>query len=288
MPRAAKPWFRVYSDLLDNPKIQRLKPPLFKQWVNLACLANMSTPRGCLPPVKDIAFRLRMAEGLAAAVMAELVALRLVDVDGDMFVMHDWADWQYESDTRETEGRSAADEKTSTSKDRKRSAAKQPTLRGDSAAIPPPLRGDVAAVARHRAEADTEAEKDTEPEPEPDARARELAAAALENRHWVLKVYEDSIGLVTPLIHERLIAVADGYPEGWVRDAFAEAKERGGKSLRYVEAILARWQTQGRRDPKSNAQRAVESAPGSARAQFLQRAGLATGGKAMNTGNVGF
>src|SRR5581483_1315417 len=97
MPRPAR-WFRFYSETLDNPKIQRLRPQLFKVWVNLLLLANAARPRGSLPSVAAIAFRLRISEDVARKTIKELVALRLVDAQGDGFAMHDWDDWQYESD----------------------------------------------------------------------------------------------------------------------------------------------------------------------------------------------
>jgi len=33
-------WFRVHDDLVDDPKVQRLDPRLFKALVNLWCLAS--------------------------------------------------------------------------------------------------------------------------------------------------------------------------------------------------------------------------------------------------------
>lgn len=142
MPRPARPWFRVYSEALDNPKLQRLKPALFMAWFNLTCLANTSEPRGSLPTVKDAAFRLRLTERQMQQVLDELTAVRLVDFSEVGYAMHDWDDWQYESDARATDGRQK---------------------RGDNTAVAPQNNGATLSDAPPRAEqsrnrAETEAE----------------------------------------------------------------------------------------------------------------------------------
>ena len=53
-------WFRFYADALDDPKVQRLPPPIFKTWVNLLCLASKN--EGNLPSAEECAFALRMSD----------------------------------------------------------------------------------------------------------------------------------------------------------------------------------------------------------------------------------
>ena len=103
MPRPARPWFRFYSEALESRKVFELKPALFKHWVYLMMLANVSEPRGYLPEdIKDVAFALRVKEGPARAVLKELHSLRFLDRDGDRLVMHDWLEWQPDSDISPT------------------------------------------------------------------------------------------------------------------------------------------------------------------------------------------
>ena len=47
-------WFRVYNDVVDDPKVQRLSNTLFKVLINLWCLASAND--GVLPPIDEIAF----------------------------------------------------------------------------------------------------------------------------------------------------------------------------------------------------------------------------------------
>jgi hypothetical protein len=90
-------WFRFHAAALDNPKIQKLKPDLFKAWVNMLCVA--AKRGGTIPPVDDLAFLLRVDEDRAEAIVAELVERRLLEQTDDGYRPHDWSQHQYESDT---------------------------------------------------------------------------------------------------------------------------------------------------------------------------------------------
>lgn len=98
MPPQAKPWFRFYSEAADSLKIHDLPDRLVKPWLILLCVANVSTPRGTLPSLDRIAFKMRIKEDKAKALIDELVNRRLVDFDGSRYVMHEWDDWQKDRD----------------------------------------------------------------------------------------------------------------------------------------------------------------------------------------------
>jgi len=61
----------------------------------------------------------------------------------------------------------------------------------------------------------------------------------------VVKCYESNIGIVTPIIAERLKDIARTYPEGWFDKAVEEACISGKRSLKYIERILERYQQEG-------------------------------------------
>jgi hypothetical protein len=92
-------WFRFYHGALDDPKVQRLQPALFKHWVNLLCLASQEGQQGSLPGIEAVAFRLRVAEAKAEAVIAELTTAGLIERDlcGGLAV-HNWSGRQRASD----------------------------------------------------------------------------------------------------------------------------------------------------------------------------------------------
>ena len=91
-------WFRMYSEVLHDPKVQKLSPALFKAWVNLLCLANDTEPRGTLPSVSDIAFALRVSETAARNTLRQLCEAGLFDDDNGTVTAHGWNTRQKKSD----------------------------------------------------------------------------------------------------------------------------------------------------------------------------------------------
>lgn len=92
-------WFRMYTDVLDDPKVQKLPAALFKTWVNLLCLASRHD--GTLPPLDDIVFALRLDDETAADHIAELTKRGLLDA-GEELTPHNWNERQFKSDKDET------------------------------------------------------------------------------------------------------------------------------------------------------------------------------------------
>jgi hypothetical protein len=89
-------WFRLYDDVLDDPKVQRLPPVLFKAWVNLLCLTSRND--GKLPSADDIAFALRTDIDTANGWLDDLVSRGLLDERGDDLSPHNWHERQFKSD----------------------------------------------------------------------------------------------------------------------------------------------------------------------------------------------
>ena len=92
-------WFRFYSEVLDDPKVQRLNPVLFRHWVNILCLANTGSPRGALPDEVSIAYRLRLSPKKAGQVVAALEEKGLLEKNGaGQLTPHSWGGRQPQSD----------------------------------------------------------------------------------------------------------------------------------------------------------------------------------------------
>jgi DNA replication protein len=62
----------------------------------------------------------------------------------------------------------------------------------------------------------------------------------------IFRLYEEHIGPLTPMIAEALGEAEDTYPASWFEQAFRIAVERNARNWRYIEAILKRWQEEGR------------------------------------------
>lgn len=77
----------------------------------------------------------------------------------------------------------------------------------------------------------------------------DAAAAALtpeEQRPTIYALYEQNIGLLTPLIADSLKDAAATYPEVWIEDAIKEAVKYNARSWAYIDKILKRWERDGR------------------------------------------
>jgi DnaD/phage-associated family protein len=62
----------------------------------------------------------------------------------------------------------------------------------------------------------------------------------------IFVLYEQNIGLLSPLIAEELRDAADQYPAEWIEAAFREAVQQNKRKWSYIRAILRRWETEGR------------------------------------------
>ena len=64
----------------------------------------------------------------------------------------------------------------------------------------------------------------------------------------VFALYEDNIGMLSPMIAEELREAEQLYPTAWLEDAIREAVTQNKRSWRYVARILERWEREGRSD----------------------------------------
>jgi DnaD/phage-associated family protein len=64
----------------------------------------------------------------------------------------------------------------------------------------------------------------------------------------IFTLYEENIGMLTPMIAEELKEAEELYPESWIRDAIREATKQGKHKWSYISAILERWSAEGRSD----------------------------------------
>ena len=75
----------------------------------------------------------------------------------------------------------------------------------------------------------------------------ESVEAAAE-RPNVFAMYEDNIGIMSPMIAEELREAEQVYPAAWIEDAFREAVTNNKRSWRYISRILERWSQEGKGD----------------------------------------
>lgn len=90
-------WFRFYSEVVDDPKVQKLPAKQFRLWVNLLCIAAQND--GEIPSLDDLSFRVRAPLPELKQAMDDLTERGLFHVeDNGTYAPHNWNERQYKSD----------------------------------------------------------------------------------------------------------------------------------------------------------------------------------------------
>jgi DNA replication protein len=77
------------------------------------------------------------------------------------------------------------------------------------------------------------------------------AAAHWVERPNVFTLYEQNIGMLTPMMAEILRDAEKEYPVGWIAEAIRIAVEHNARSWKYVAAVLERWKKEGKGEKKT-------------------------------------
>lgn len=71
---------------------------------------------------------------------------------------------------------------------------------------------------------------------------------ALPSQANIFQLYEQTVGLLTPLIAEELREAEKDYPAAWIEDAFREAARQNARSWAYVKKVLESRERRGKHD----------------------------------------
>ena len=71
-------------------------------------------------------------------------------------------------------------------------------------------------------------------------------------RPGIYELYEQNIGLLTPLLAEELREAEQRFPPEWIEDAFREAVAYNKRNWRYIRRVLENWATRGRGEGGEN------------------------------------
>jgi len=71
------------------------------------------------------------------------------------------------------------------------------------------------------------------------------------DRPNIFVLYEQNIGLLTPIIADELREAEKTYPPDWIEDAFKQAVAYNKRSWKYIQRILERWAMEGKSDEES-------------------------------------
>ena len=79
-------------------------------------------------------------------------------------------------------------------------------------------------------------------------KAQQQADIETEELPDLFTLYEQNIGMLTPMIAEELREAEKLYPETWSREAIKEAVNQNKRKWSYISAILESWSAEGRSD----------------------------------------
>lgn len=107
-------WFRLYSDVLNSPKVQTLSPDIFKVWINCLCIAcnKDETFQGTLhETIVETAYALRLPVSETQEALDSLVAADLLYIEDGLYHIVNWDKRQFKSDTSTERVKSFRDKK---------------------------------------------------------------------------------------------------------------------------------------------------------------------------------
>ena len=73
----------------------------------------------------------------------------------------------------------------------------------------------------------------------------------LGDRPNIYSLYEQNIGILTPMVAEKIGEAEQRYPPQWIEEAISEAVALNSRNWRYISRILERWETEGKENGKS-------------------------------------
>ena len=82
----------------------------------------------------------------------------------------------------------------------------------------------------------------------PGLKAGGQAYIETEEQPDIFTLYEQNIGMLTPMIAEELLEAEKHYPVTWIRDAIQVAVNQNKRKWNYISAILERWSAEGKSD----------------------------------------
>lgn len=204
-------WIKLWVDFVDDDKMGVLPEFIQLRFLKLCLIADES---GLLPPVARIAWRLRLEQEQVAQTLAALREVRVADQNPD-------GSWVIVNFAKRQAPFTSTERSRNLRMQRERNTDATISLHIDSASVPS-SDDSVSLIPRE------------------DSKNSEFKGAEFQ-------VYEQNIGILTPMIAEAIQAAQDEYPPGWIEKAILEAVEHNKRSWSYCEAILKRWKIDGPR-----------------------------------------
>jgi len=225
----AKYYLKFRHDAVKDPKLMRLPDRLFRRFIELLCLAGELDQDGLLPNIDDMAWILHLDPAELTHDLQALSPTGMLQDTPDGWLITNFAKHQAAETGAERIARYRKAKRT----------GNEPVTNSYTNVTPP--------VTNTVPELELKIESESELKTEAAARAAEVPPLP-DPENEIVSLYTQSIGSEpTPAIREKLALARQTYPAEWIPAAFAEAASYNGRSWAYVEAILQRWKTTGRK-----------------------------------------
>jgi DnaD/phage-associated family protein len=222
-------WIKLYTEILDDPKVATMPDRLWRRMVELFVLTgklNGVNKSGELPEAKQIAWALR--------VQVDEIELDLVQLANVGIIQKIPTGWVVVNFAKRQAAVSDA-ERMKASRDRKH--------REQYYSYEP------VTICNTETDTDTDTESD---------RGLSIKEVVADTKNTAtadpFTTYHQNIGMITSAIKDKIIEAEHEYTRLWVNEAILEATLANVRRWNYIESILKRWATEGYKSakPKGN------------------------------------
>jgi hypothetical protein len=92
-------WFRVYNEVIDDPKIHKMNAKIFKTFIFMMCFASECEQNGKIPCTsREISVRIRTRHDTVKATIEKLIDLQILANDSNGYKFLNWEKRQFKSD----------------------------------------------------------------------------------------------------------------------------------------------------------------------------------------------
>lgn len=219
-------WIKIFTEIVHDPKIQRL--PVYLRWrfVELCCLAGEHGHGGALQPVEEMAWVLRSSTDEVVKSLRSLAEIGVVQESqpGNWMVVN-FEKRQSRMSENERQQRFRAGEAKPQKNPRARSQVNE----------------EVSQISHNFV---------TEEEEEVEEILTTTTRGQPPKPSKAFSAFEQNIGAITSMTKDWLIDIEETYSEGWVLAAISEAVSNNARKQSYIDAVLRRWKVEGFQSPK--------------------------------------
>lgn len=229
-------WIKLYTEILHDPKMGRLTDKQFRLFIYSLLIAGENGKGGELPCVEDMAWTLRISADDLNAELQRLVEFGLVTTGPSGEASELTHSGYTVTNFAKRQGPSPVTERVREHRKRKESVTFRYKPCNDEN-YQNQNQNQIQNQNHH-------AEKVDE--------AQALAGGGDAGGVNVFTEYQNNIGLITPVIADRLKDAERDYSGQWIKRAIEIAVERNARRWNYIDAILKRWAVDGYDGDKHN------------------------------------